>query len=118
MPTVPRAKLIEVTIDNVAVKGFFCCMSKSKAAGYQRKLHWLKARFAEGLRIKMYELPQRGFIEYIPGEYAWRPVDAKGYMFIHCLWVVGKSKDQGLGGDYSRRASKMLVRPACTAWPC
>ncbi|MCG3120345.1 MAG: hypothetical protein ALAOOOJD_03004 [bacterium] len=98
MPTAKRAKLIEVTIDNVAEKGFFCYMSKPNAEGYQRKLNWLKARFAEGMRLKMYELPQRGFIEYIPGEYAWRTVEAKGYMFIHCLWIVGKSKGQGLGG--------------------
>jgi len=56
----------------------------------------LKERFAEGMRIKMLQLPLRGFIEYIPGEYAWRSVDAKGYMFVHCLWVVGQSKGKGL----------------------
>ena len=70
-------------------------MSKRKSEGYARKLRWLKQRFAEGLRIKMFALPERGFIEYIPGEFAWRAVDAKGYMFIHCLWVVGKSKGKG-----------------------
>jgi Acetyltransferase (GNAT) family len=37
----------------------------------------------------------RGFIEYIPGEYAWRAVNSEGYMFIHCLWVVGQSKGKG-----------------------
>ncbi len=93
-----RTALIDVTADNVEEKGFFCYMSKIEAEGYKRKLHWLKARFAEGMKIKMYELPQRGFIEYLPGEYAWRTVEAAGYMFIHCLWVVGKSKGQGLGG--------------------
>ncbi len=98
MPGAHRAQLIEVTAENVAETGFFCCMSKPKSQGYQSKLNWLKARFAEGMRIKMYKLPQRGFIEYIPGECAWRTVEAKGYMFIHCLWVVGKSKNQGLGG--------------------
>jgi GNAT superfamily N-acetyltransferase len=98
MSTSKRVKLVDVTAEIVAEKGFFCYMSKPEAAGYQRKLNWLKARFAEGMRIKMLELPQRGFIEYIPGEYAWRTVDARGYMFIHCLWVVGKSKGQGLGG--------------------
>jgi N-acetylglutamate synthase-like GNAT family acetyltransferase len=98
MSTTKRAKLIDITAENVTENGFFCYMSKPKAEGYQRKLSWLKARFAEGMRIKMYELPQRGFIEYIPGEHAWRTVDAKGYMFIHCLWIVGKSKGQGLGG--------------------
>ena len=89
-------QLIEVNEGNVTETGFYCYMSKKNTEGYRRKLNWLKARFAEGLKIKMLKLPERGFIEYIPGEYAWRPVDAKGYMFIHCLWVVGRSKGKGL----------------------
>ncbi len=89
--------IIDVTLENVEEKGFFCLMSRKKSAGYQRKLQWLKARFAEGLQIKLLDLSQggRGFIEYIPGEYAWRPVEAASYLFIHCLWVVGKSKGKG-----------------------
>ena len=89
------AALIDVTTQNVEATGFFCCMSKRKTDGYQRKLRWLKDRFAEGMRIKMLKLPERGFIEYIPGEYAWRAVHTDGYLFIHCLWVVGRSKGKG-----------------------
>ena len=70
-------------------------MSKKKSEGYQRKLRWFKDRFAEGMRIKMLALPERGFIEYIPGEHAWRAAHADGYLLIHCLWVVGKSKGKG-----------------------
>jgi hypothetical protein len=72
-------------------------MSKRKSEGYQRKLKWLMDRFNEGLKIKMLDLRQggRGFIEYIPGEFAWRAVNAKQYMFIHCVWVAGKSKGKG-----------------------
>lgn len=90
-------RIIDVTAGNVEEKGFFCLMSRRKSAGYQRKLNWLHARFEEGLRIKMLDLSEggRGFIEYIPGEYAWRPVEAEGFLFIHCLWVVGKSKGKG-----------------------
>lgn len=90
-------RIIDVTPNNVEETGFFCLMSRRKSDGYQRKLKWLKARFEEGLRIKMLDLSEggRGFIEYIPGEYAWRPVEASGYFFIHCLWVVGKSKGNG-----------------------
>ncbi len=106
MSTTKRAKLLDVTAENVGEKGFFCYMSKPKAEGYQRKFNWLKARFAEGMRIKIFELPQRGFIEYIPGEYAWRTVDGKGYMFIHCLWIVSKSKGQGLGGQLLKACIK------------
>jgi GNAT superfamily N-acetyltransferase len=90
-------KIIDVTTDNVEERGFFCLMSRRKSAGYQRKLKWLKARFDEGLQIKMLDLSEggRGFIEYIPGDHAWRPVEAAGFLFVHCLWVVGKSKGNG-----------------------
>ena len=88
-------EMIDVGADNVDKTGFFCFMSKKKSEGYQRKLAWLKDRFAEGMRIKMLALPERGFIEYIPGERAWRAVHADGYLLIHCLWVVGKSKGRG-----------------------
>jgi len=91
-------RIIGVNAGNVDRTGFFCYMSKPKSEGFQRKLAWLKARFAEGMHIKMLELPLRGFIEYIPGEYAWRAVNAPGYMVIHCLWVVGKSKSKGYAG--------------------
>ena len=35
------------------------------------------------------------FIEYIPAEKAWAPIEADGYMYINCLWVSGKLKGQG-----------------------
>jgi GNAT superfamily N-acetyltransferase len=90
-----KIAIIDVNSDNVSETGFFCRMSRSQSEGNQRKYEWLKARFAEGMRMKLLPLPLRGYIEYIPGEYAWRPVRAKGYMFIHCIWVVGKSKGKG-----------------------
>ena len=90
-------KIIEVTKDNVAELGFFCCMSKRKTEGYQRKFRWLQDRFDEGMRIKMLDLKHggRGFIEYVPGEHAWRAVNAEGFMFIHCVWIVGQSRGKG-----------------------
>jgi GNAT superfamily N-acetyltransferase len=91
-----NSEIIEVTQANVSETGFFCYMSKRKSEGFRRKLDWVKARLGEGLRIKMLKLPERGFIEYIPGEYAWRAVNrAEKYMFIHCLWVVGRSRGKG-----------------------
>jgi len=92
-----KAEIITVDRSNVEETGFFCYMSKRKSEGYLRKLAWVKARLDEGMRIKMLKLPERGFIEYIPSEYAWRAVNAEGWMVIHCLWVVGKSKGKGLG---------------------
>ncbi len=89
--------IINVDRSNVEETGLFCYMSRRKSEGYLRKLAWVKARLDEGMRIKMLKLPQRGFIEYIPGGNAWRAVDAGGWMVIHCLWVVGRSKGRGLG---------------------
>jgi len=91
-----KPDIIDVHTRNVDQTGFFCYMSKRKTEGWRRKLLWLKARFAEGLKIKMLRLPERGFIEYVPGEHSWRAINAKGYMVIHCLWVVGRSKGKGL----------------------
>lgn len=92
------SSLVEVSFADVATKGFFCYMSKRRSEGYRRKLKWLEERMREGLRIRMLTLPERGFIEYMPGERCWRAVEADGYMVIHCLWIVGKSKGKGLSG--------------------
>jgi L-amino acid N-acyltransferase YncA len=93
-------ELIQVTAKNLDEEGFFCYMSKRKAPGYAQKRDWLTERFAEGMKLTMaHENGGRtvGFIEYIPGEHAWRAVHAPGYLVIHCLWVVGKGKGKGYG---------------------
>ncbi len=87
------------TAEMAADYGFFCYKSKPKAEGYRQKLSWLEQRFTEGLQIKMIHEDGRsvGFIEYTPGEFAWRPVQATDYLVIHCLWVVGRAKKKGYG---------------------
>lgn len=94
-----------VDASTVDETGFFCYMSKRKEPGYKQKRDWLEARFAEGMKIKIiHETGGRdtAFIEYIPGEYAWRAVHAPGYMVIHRLWVVGKGKGKGYGSRLIR----------------
>jgi ribosomal protein S18 acetylase RimI-like enzyme len=76
------------------------CFVNPKQAGAQMKLEWMKQRFKEGLTIKVLYLEDEqksaGFIEYIPGEHAWRAVNAPDYLFIHCIWIYpNKQKDQG-----------------------
>jgi GNAT superfamily N-acetyltransferase len=93
-------EIITVDASNVDRHGFFCYMSKPKSPGYRQKRDWLETRLAEGLKIKtVHERGGRkvGFIEYLPGEHAWRAVHAPGYLLIHCLWVVGKGKGKGYG---------------------
>jgi ribosomal protein S18 acetylase RimI-like enzyme len=96
-------KIVTITNENVDDYDLFCYKSKKKSLGYQKKLAWFKERYKEGLRIKLLMVREkkgftsRGFIEYAPGEYAWRAIEAKGYMVIHCLWVVGRNKGKGYG---------------------
>lgn len=89
------------TIDasNVDRYGFFCYKSKPKTSGYRQKHDWLVSTMAEGLRLKIIYEGNRsaGFIEYAPGEYTWRVVNAAGYLVIHCMWVVGSGKGRGYG---------------------
>ncbi|MFW9854724.1 MAG: GNAT family N-acetyltransferase [Candidatus Thorarchaeota archaeon] len=97
-------KIVDITDQNVEDYDLLCYKSKKKSLGYQKKLEWFKEQYKVGLRIKLLLVREkkgftsRGFIEYVPGEYSWRAIDAAGYMVIHCLWVVGRNKGKGYGG--------------------
>ena len=97
------AKIIDINKNNIDEYGLFCKKSQKREVGYQNKVKWIKERFKEGLKYKLLIVKEgeretsRGFIEYIPGEYSWRGIQADGWMVIHCLWVVGKHKKKGYG---------------------
>jgi hypothetical protein len=78
------------------------CIASPKHEGSKRKIDWLQERFSEGLRFLLFRDGKGkplGFLEYVPGECAWRPVDAKSWLFVHCLWVYPKGQAVGgLGG--------------------
>ena len=78
----------------------FCGYKDANNLGHRRKTDWLKERYAEGLRLKVLRsrrFGDIGMIEYALGNHAWRPVEAEGYLVIHCLMVNGKHKGKGLG---------------------
>jgi GNAT superfamily N-acetyltransferase len=96
-----NVEIIDTNADNILSYGV-CGYKDIKKAGYPEKLKWLKERYAEGLKIKTLYSEQdgtQGMIEYIPGEKCWRPVEATGYMFIHCIFAGFKSvyKRKGYG---------------------
>ncbi|MBN2316102.1 MAG: GNAT family N-acetyltransferase [Sedimentisphaerales bacterium] len=97
-----KTTIIDVTPDKFADYPQIICYINPKHKFYHLKIDWLKARYKEGLKTKLLFLEGEkkpvGFIEYVPGHYCWRAVDAKGYMFIHCLWTYGKKhQHKGLG---------------------
>ncbi len=89
------------------------CLSSSRHEGFQPKVDWLTQRFDEGLRLLLFRNGKGkplGFLEYVPGEHAWRPVDAAGWTFVHCLWVYPAG--QKLGGLGNRLIQSCLNEAA------
>lgn len=87
---------IRITKENIDAEHICCAMSNKQS---NVKKEWLKERFEEGLVF--YRSTERGkcFIEYIPAENAWVPINADGYIYINCLWVSGAMKGQGYSND-------------------
>ncbi len=74
------------------------CLADSDHIGHRGKVAWLQARFDEGLRFLLFrgeDGKPLAFLEYVPGESAWRPVRADRWLFVHCLWVYARGKKVG-----------------------
>jgi len=98
-----ETKIVNVTADNITDYPQVICFINPKHEFYSKKVEWLREQYKNGLKTKLLHINSEkrpvGFIEYVPGEHCWRSVNAKGYMFIHCLWTNGKKyQHQGLGG--------------------
>lgn len=96
--------IYDVTPDSVVYHGLYCIKNVNDS-GYHCKLGWFNKRYKEGLRLKVIKDENDkplGFIEYIPAEYAWRPVVAPNYMFIHCIAVYSKK-------DRLKGVGKLLI---------
>jgi GNAT superfamily N-acetyltransferase len=92
-------QIIDTRSDNIHDYGV-CGYKSMNRPGYPEKVAWLNDRFKEGLKLKTLYSEQdgtQGMIEYMPGEICWRPVDADGYMFIHCLFAGFKKAYKGKG---------------------
>ncbi len=86
------------------------CLTNRLHPGYQSKVDWLQRSFADGLRfflVRNGDGEPLGFLEYVPGEFAWRPVQAAGWLFVHCLWV--NRRGQKVGGLGSRLIQECLA---------
>lgn len=98
-----------VTRENIQDEHICCAISEKKGETcVADKKAWLDARFDDGLVFKKIDVRGKAFIEYIPAEKAWVPIDALGYMHINCLWVSGKLKGQG----YSRELLDACIEDA------
>jgi len=93
-------EIIDLTPENIAEYGVCGYKDVEKHLELRRKIDWVKEYYPKGLRIKAIISKKGGYqgmLEYIPGKYAHRPVEADGYMFIHCLFVGFKNEFKGKG---------------------
>lgn len=88
--------IITLTKENIDTEHICCAIASNKDIQVSSKKAWLLERFEDGLVFKKCDVRGKCFIEYLPAEKAWSPVEADGYMFVNCLWVSGKLKGQGL----------------------
>jgi GNAT superfamily N-acetyltransferase len=95
---------LKLSPENIAEQHICCAFSDKKAqAGYQGKKDWLMREYGHGYTFE--KLDERGkvFIEYVPLEHSWLPIDGKNFMVINCFWVSGKFKKQGHGKELLAR---------------
>jgi hypothetical protein len=98
-----------VDVDEESFDKLPCCGIKSPGhPGRREKCCWLRDNASFGLRAKALLAPDgqpSGYIEYIPGEFAWRGVKAAGYMLIHCIWIYARR--------YQRKGWGSILVQAC-----
>ena len=93
-------EIIDLTPENIADYGVCGYKDIEKHLELRRKIEWFKEYFPKGLRIKAILSKTGGYqgmLEYIPGKYAHRPVNAEDYMFIHCIFVGFKTEFKSKG---------------------
>lgn len=90
---------IKLTIDNLEKEHICCAISNNKDPQVASKKAWLKERINEGLVFLKSVERGKCFIEYIPAENAWYPMEADGYMHINCFWVSGSFKGHGYANE-------------------
>ncbi len=90
---------IRVTKENLEKEHICCAITNNKDVQVSSKKAWLADRFDEGLVFLKSAERGKCFVEFIPAENAWVPIEADGYMYIDCLWVSGALKGHGYSSD-------------------
>jgi N-acetylglutamate synthase and related acetyltransferases len=89
--------IIDINASNIDSEHVCCALGNDKDNKRMAatKKAWLKDRFSEGLVFRRLDERGKVFIEFIPIEKAWKPLDGSNCMVIDCLWVSGRFKGQG-----------------------
>lgn len=93
-------EIIDLTPETIANYGVCGYKDVSKHKELRNKIEWFKTYHKAGLKIKALISDKgtyQGMLEYLPGELAHRPVNAHGYLFIHCIFVGFNKAFKGRG---------------------
>ena len=90
---------IRVTKENLEKEHICCAISNNNDVQVASKKAWLADRLDDGLVFLKSVERGKCFIEYLPAEKAWNPIDAPDWMYIDCLWVSGSFKGHGYSGE-------------------
>ena len=90
---------IRVTRENIEKEHICCAISNNNDAQVSSKKAWMDLCFEDGLVFLKSVERGKCFIEYVPAENAWIPIEADKYMYIDCLWVSGSFKGHGYSND-------------------
>ena len=90
---------IRVTKENLEKEHICCAIANNNDVQVASKKAWLADRFDEGLVFIKSAERGKCFVEFIPAENAWNPIEAPDYMYIDCLWVSGSFKGHGYSSE-------------------
>lgn len=102
-------EIVDLKPNTIADYGVCGYSDVKKHVELRRKIEWFAKYYEKGLRIKVIMSKKGGYqgmLEYIPGKYAHRPVDAEGYMFVHCVFV-------GFKKEYKQKGYASLLIDEC-----
>ena len=88
-------EFIKVTEENLESEHICCAISNNKDCQVMAKKNWMKEQLKDGLVFLKGNVRGKCFIEYMPAENAWMPIEAEGYMYINCFWISGQFKGKG-----------------------
>jgi GNAT superfamily N-acetyltransferase len=98
---------LEITSANMH-EAPLCGIKDPEHEGRRAKQRWLKTALKNGLKARVLLTEkgiQFGYVEWLPGEHAWRGVEADGYIFLHCVWTYFK--------QYQNKGQGKLLLQAC-----
>lgn len=106
-----NTEFITLAQENIDTEHICCAFSDKKCKeGYEQKKEWIKKEIDNGFTFRRLNERAKVFIEYVPAEKGWAPIEAPNYLLINCFWVSGQYKGKGYGKALLQSATNDAVQ--------